>query len=93
MISENVRNLSVLYFLIGKLELRQYLPTKIIVNVELNEKKQAQFLAQPVPHVIDNGSLQLLTVTLKLLIFCMCSCYTTGTQGIHRGFPSQGTPV
>ena len=47
MISENVCNLSVLYFLIGKLELRQYLPTKIIVNVELNEKKQAQFLAQP----------------------------------------------
>ena len=49
MISENVRNLFVLYFLIGKLELRQYLPTKIIVTVELNEKKQAQFLAQPSP--------------------------------------------
>ena len=50
MISENVPNFSGPYFLIGKLELRQYLPTKIIVNAELNENKQAQFLAEHQPH-------------------------------------------
>ena len=50
MISENVPNFSGPYFLIGKLELRQYLPTKIIVNAELNENKQAQFLAEHQSH-------------------------------------------
>lgn len=92
MISENVPHFSGPRSLVSKVEPRQ-LPTKVIVRVELNEKRHAQVLAQHQPQVTGSGSLQLLTLTLKLPTVCMCSCCTTGTRGMHRGFPSQGAPA
>ena len=93
MISENVPNFSRPHFLVSKVEPRQ-LPTKVTVRVELNEKRHAQFSAQhQPPQVAGSGSLQFLTPMLKLLMVCMCSCYSTGTRGMHQGFPSQGAPV
>ena len=92
-ISENVPNFSRPHFLVSKVEPRQ-LPTKVTIRVELNEKRHAQFFSTaPAPTGGRQWFPAVPNTDAKTPDGLHVSCYSTGTRGMHRGFPSQGTPV